>query len=236
MFVSKMPIAFVETVSQPESERIQLDAAEFPALPRDPEWELISTGDTDHELDMVPSLKECHMPAISEDGNNSAEEDGWIEYGPRPAAPSYVQIASKMTAQVSNARQPLAPRQKASNTKRSSSTDADDGEYSEHFLEPEEAIADDLLHLAKDKGSQRLHDETIRKTRDRKIVSESRYHLTDGRERFVNSDILILPGNMKRRNHELMKSWKWMSKIGKRDSGRGERKKKASGAMPGYAV
>jgi hypothetical protein len=141
-----------------------------------------------------------------------------------------------MTAQVSNARQPLAPRHKASKTKHSSSTDADDGEYSEHFLEPEEAIADDLLHLAKDKGSQRLHDETIRKTRDRKIVSESRYHLTDGRERFVNSDILILPGNMKRRNHELMKSWKWMSKIGKRDSGRGERKKKASGAMPGYAV
>lgn len=231
--VSNLPLAFVETVSHPENGGAQLDASDFPALPRDPEWELINTGDADHELDMVPTMKECDMPINSQGGNT--EDDGWIEYAPRPAAPSYVQIASLMTERTSITRQSSPPKTKASTAKHIHIHTNNEDE-ADQFLASDGITADDMRYLAKDKGSQRLHDQTVRKTRDRKAITESRYHLTDGRERFVNSDILILPGNMKRRNHELMKSWKWMSKIGKRDSGRGERKKKASGAMPDYAV
>lgn len=223
-----MPIAFAETVSHTESQGAQLDAADFPALPRDPEWELINTGDADHDLDVVPTIKERQTTSSDEDNQDDNDDDGWIEYAPKPVPPSYVQIASKMTAQ--------GPPPRQLNPKRIWNSKHKQTQNSPSPLLNEEDINDDLAYLAKDKGSQRLHDQTVRKTRDRKMISESRYHLTDGRERFVNSDILIQPGNMKRRNHELMKSWKWLSKVGKRDSGRGERKKKASGAMPDYAV
>jgi hypothetical protein len=222
-----MPLAFVETVSHTESQGVQLDAADFPALPKDPEWELINTGDADHDLDIVPTIKE-RQTSSDEDDQDENDDDGWIEYAPRPVPLSYVQMASKITSPGPSPRQLIPKRIWNSKDKQTQNNPSP--------LLNEEEATDDLMYLAKDKGSQRLHDQTVRKSRDRKVISESRYHLTDGRERFVNSDILILPGNMKRRNHELMKSWKWISKVGKRDSGRGERKKKASGAMPDYAV
>ncbi|KAG2188821.1 hypothetical protein INT44_003960 [Umbelopsis vinacea] len=226
MQASNMPLAFVETVSHTESQGAQLDAADFPALPKDPEWELINTGDADHDLDVVPTTKERQTTSSDEDDQDD-NDDGWIEYAPRPVPLSYVQIASKVTAPGPSPRQ-LMPKRNSKNKQMQNSPSP--------LLNEEEAATDELMYLAKDKGSQRLHDQTVRKTRDLKMITESRYHLTDGRERFVNSDILILPGNVKRRNHELMKSWKWFSKVGKRDSGRGERKKKASGAIPDYAV
>jgi hypothetical protein len=229
MQASDMPIAFVETVSHTESEGVQLDAADFPALPKDPEWELINTGDADHDLDIIPTVKESQIQSNDEDNQDNNDDDGWIEYAPRPAPPSYVQIASKMTAPLRLSRNPLPKRIWTSKHKQMH-------DNAEQMSDEEDGATDDLIYLAKDKGSQRLHDQTVRKARNRKVIEESRYHLTDGRERFVNSDILILPGNMKRRDHELMKSWKWMSKIGKRDSGRGERKKKATRGMADYAV
>jgi len=224
-----MPIAFVETVSHPQSEGTVLDVAEFPALPRDPDWELINTGDAEHELDIVPTVKECGSTKDSAGSDEDVDDDGWIEYAPKIPAPSYVQIASKMTEPIPTPKQATAAII-IRTLKSKQSMAAACVKEPEHFLDSE-VTADDEMYLAKDKGSQRLHDQAVRKSRERKALAESKYHLIDGRERFVSSDILILPGNMKRRNHELMKSWKWMSKIGKQSSGRGERKKKASGAI-----
>lgn len=235
MSVTNMPIAFVETVDSTKSQGAVLDAAEFPALPKDPEWELITTGDAETDLDIVPTEQECDKGVKSDDETDFNDNEGWIEYGPKAVAPSYVQIASKMTEQIRAASPFHSKKTMIKQMKQAEDDDKAQDNDKKQSLSSEDA-GDDAMNIAKDKGSQRLHDQAVRKARDRRAIAESRYHLTDGRERYVHSDILISPGNMKRRNHELMKSWKWFSKTGKQSGGRGERKKNASGAMLDYAV
>jgi hypothetical protein len=233
MSATNMPIAFVEIVNSTESQGTTLDAREFPALPKDPEWELITTGDTENDLDIVPTEQECDKKAKSDDEIDSIDNEGWIEYAPKAPAPSYVQIASKMTDQITLG---SAIHSRKTIVIKPATNDETDNNEKVQNSSSEAVDEDDAMYIAKDKGTQRLHDQAVRKARDRRAIAESRYHLTDGRERYVHSDILISPGNMKRRNHELMKSWKWFSKVGKQSGGRGERKKNASGAMLDYAV
>lgn len=230
-----MPLAFVETVDFTKSQGTVLDAAEFPALPKDPEWELITTGDAENDLDIIPTEQESDKGRKLEDETDFIDNEGWIEYAPKAPAPSYVQIASKMTEQI-RAASPFHSKKTIIKQAKQAEGDDKTNDNDKKQMLSSEVVEDDSMYIAKDKGTQRLHDQAVRKARDRRAIAESRYHLTDGRERYVHSDILISPGNMKRRNHELMKSWKWFSKVGKQSGGRGERKKNASGAMLDYAV